>query len=436
MIKMFEDSLRRWNPWWATGKVPKELLGTEREKLTEVKESLKTKRIKDVIGVRRCGKTTLFYQTIQNLIDKGKNPENIFLINFDDSEVYNTELESILQKCREINPDVEYMFLDEVQEKKGWERWVRSLYDTKQFKQIFVSGSTSSIVKSKVSRTLTGRHTTLEMYPFSFKEYLRHKAWGNLEPEHLEHRKGELLNQLKKYMEYGGFPETLKKEDPVKNKILTDLFDDIISRDVASRHGADYEITRKIAHYLTSHSSQEQSARSIAGATGASTKTASKYLDYLKQSFLIYPLKRFSWKLKEQMNKPKKYYCIDTGLVNAVGFKFTQDLGRILENIVFLELRRRKEKELYYWKDKRGRDIDFVIRDENKTKQLIEACYDPTSTETRKREEKSLLKGMKELNMDEALVITWDHEEKKELKGKEIEYKPLWKWLLIQDSQD
>ncbi|MFH0837367.1 MAG: ATP-binding protein [Candidatus Aenigmatarchaeota archaeon] len=431
---MLSDALRRWNPWWAEKRVRQELIAIERDKLADIRKSLKLQQIKDIIGVRRCGKTFLLYQTIQNLISSGIDAKNITMLNFDDNEIYDADFDEILLECKKINPKISHILLDEVQEKKGWERWVRTLYDTREFAQIFVSGSSSSLLKSDIGRVLTGRHNTFILFPFSFAEYLRFNGWNNFEMNFLEHHKAEIMHFLEKYIKNGGFPETLKMNTFNRNNYLNHIFDDVLSKDIVARHGANYEIIKKIAYYLTSHSSKTMSHRSIASACNISTDTVSKYISFIEESFLSFSLKKFSSKLKEQMREINKYYCIDTGMVNAVGYKLSDEFTRLMENCVFLELNRRhmedRRIEIFYWQDVQQKEVDFVIKKGMKISELMQVCYDIKLSETRKREISSLMRAMEEFKLKKATIITWNHDANEKHDGKKIIFIPLWKWLL------
>jgi len=163
-----ENSLLAWNPWFTEKQVNDALRGITREKLEYIVRLLETRLIKDIVGVRRCGKTTLLYQIINYLIEKSVKPEDIFLINFEDPVIYTASFDKLLSSIRRINPNAKYLFLDEVQEKENWERWVRSLFDLRIFKQIFITGSSSSLLKAEFSKLLTGRHITFTLFPLSF----------------------------------------------------------------------------------------------------------------------------------------------------------------------------------------------------------------------------------------------------------------------------
>ena len=431
---MLSDAIKKWNPWWVMKTVPKELMGIEREKFTQIRKYFDLRNIKDIIGVRRCGKSFLMYQIIQHLISSGINPKNIILLNFDDNEIYNTDFDELLLECKKINPNVSHIFLDEVQEKQNWERWVRGLYDRREFKQIFVSGSSSSLLSSDIGRVLTGRHSTFSLFPFSFKEYLKFHEWESFEQDFLEYHKAKILHFLEKYIKEGGFPEMLGKKSFERIKYLNDLFEDIVAKDIAARHKADYHITKKIAYYIISHSSKTMTHRSIARACNVSVDTVSKYIPFIEESFLILTLKKFSPKLKEQMREINKYYSVDTGLVNAIGFKLTDEFTRLMENLVFIELERRyienKNIEIFYWQNSQQKEVDFIIKYGLKVKELIQVCYDVKSRETKKREVSSILKAMEQFKLQKGMIITWNYEAEEKIRDKKIKYIPLWKWLL------
>ncbi len=430
---MLSDAIRRWNPWWAEGSLSDDMVGVEREMVREVEISLDTPLIKGIIGPRRSGKTTLLYQVIDHLIRQGIPARNILMLNFDDNSIYAAELEDLLQECRKINPGITHIFLDEVQEKPGWERWVRMLYDTRQFSQIFVTGSSSSLLKEDVARVLTGRHLTFHMMPFSFREYMVFSGWSNLTTERMESRKGEMLHYLHEYMRIGGYPEVLKMGEINRNRYLNEMFDDVIARDIAARYGADYVIARRIAYYVISNSSVVMTRRSIARGCGVAVDTVSKYLGYLEEAGLIYALHPFSFKLKEQMREINKYYPVDTGLAAAVSFRFTENSGRKIENIVYLELLRRsqgvRDTEIYYWKDSAGKEINFLIKKGMNVAELIQVCWNLQEKKTKKREIAALMAGMDEFSLTEGRIITENHEGMEVIEGKKIVYTPLWKWL-------
>ena len=431
---MLSDAIRRWNPWWADGKVMEDIKGVKREELDNVLAFMKENLIKGIIGPRRAGKTTLLYQIIDTLLMEGVSPQDIILLNFDDSNIYSADFDVLISECRKINPKIKYLFLDEVQQRENWERWVRTLYDTHQFSQIFVTGSSSYLLREDIGRVLTGRHITFHLLPFSFREYLRYLGWKNFSKDYIEYRKDELLHYLHKYMKNGGYPESLSMNDMARNRYLNELFDDIIARDISARYRADYHIARRIAYYVMSNASKIMTHRSIARATGVAVDTVSKYLKYMEEAYLIFPLRMFSFKLKEQMREINKYYVVDTGLAAAVSFRFSEDIGRMVESLVYVELLRRNARtpgmEIFYWKDRNGREVDFVVKERTQVRELIQVCWDVSDEKTKKREIYALLRGMDAFKLSEGIILTENCEGAERMEGKRIRFIPVWKWLL------
>ncbi len=405
------------------------LSGVDREISSEIFKTTKLPHTKDLIGVRRSGKTTTMYQIIGRLISGGARPKDIVFLNFDDSEINESTFEEILKTLGKINPEMKYLYIDEVQQKKGWERWVRTLYDTKAFKQIFVSGSSASILSQDIGRVLTGRHITFPIFPFSFGEYLRFLGWKRFDEDFLKFSKNKLLNYQNDFIKSGGFPETIGKSDNERKIILTNIHNDILSRDISSRFGVPFESIKKLSYHMLTNIGKEFSYRSAANSVGFSTVTAEKYMEFLKESFIVLALDFFSYKTKVQFKQNKKMYCIDTGLRNAVSFRFSDDYGRLAENVVFVELKRRG-KDIYYWKDKSGREVDFLVKEGLRVKEIIQVCWNLDEQETKNREIKSLLEAMREFKLRAGIIITEDKEGEKTIEKRKIKYVPLWKWLL------
>lgn len=425
---MLEDSIRKWNPWWAELKELNNLIGEKRSIIENIKETLSITHIKDIIGIRRSGKTTILYQIINLQIKKKIDPKNIVFLNFDDPDIQLTTFDDLIKAIEKINPDISHIFLDEIQQKKNWERWLRTLYDTKKYKQIFISGSSASLLTQDVGRVLSGRHVTFVIFPFSFKEYLKFIGWKDFSDDYLEYNKNKLLHYMKLYIEGGGFPEIINKNEYQRKIILTNVYNDILARDIASRYNASFEIAHKISYHLLSNNGKEFSFRSIANATNLSVETVEKYIEYLKESFILFTLNVFSYKTKVQFKQNKKIYSIDTGLRNTVSFKISEDIGRLAENIVFTELRRRN-KEFYYWKNDKA-EIDFVIKEKLKPTTCIQVCWNIDDENTKKREIESLVIGLETFKLNQGIIITEDTNDKEIVEEKQIIFIPLWKWLL------
>lgn len=410
-----KESIQRWNIWWENPQEIKKYIGTERKTLTQIQTLLDTPHIKDIIGVRRCGKTVLMYQIISKLLESNINVKNILYLNFDDPEL--TDLEEVIKTSLHINPDISHVFLDEIQNVKEWEKIIRVHYDRKKFKQIFVSGSSASLISRDVGRTLTGRHVTTVLTPFSFKEYLIN--YQIEKPEEISKRE-KLMHYLENYLKNGGFPETINKDQLISNSILLDLYNDILSRDIVSRFDADSDIVKKIGYYFMTNIGTLFSYNSVARALDIHYETVKKYMPYFKEVFLFYIVPFFSWKIKTTIKKDMKCYSIDVGLRNAVSLKFSEDLGKLAENTVLIELKRRG-KEVYFWKGKR--EVDFIIREQS---DLI-AINVTFTDDIAEREKEGLLEFKEKYKNVDLIIIT---KELEHIDSNGIKYIPLWRWLL------
>jgi predicted AAA+ superfamily ATPase len=278
-----------------------------------------------------------------------------------------------------------------------------------------------------VATLLTGRHLSYKVFPLSFSEFL------NFKNVNIKHKKDIILNQkaiakyFYKYMDIGSFPEVVLTENSV---LVKNYFYDILQKDIVMRYKVrQKEILEKIAIYLLSNSSKIVSIESLKKAFGISFALASSYIDYLKNSFLIFELPQFSYSLKKQQKSLKKIYSIDSGLANAVSFRFSKDSGRILENIVFLHLKM-LEEEIYYYKTKNNLKVDFFVKKRIGGKELIQVSWSLDDKKTREREIKSLLSAMSELSISKGLILTDDEEEVIIIGQKTIIVKPTYKWLL------
>ena len=407
---------------------------------------MESQLISDVIGPRRAGKTYLMYLTIRKLIEKGVDKKSTFYVNFErrllypiTSEYFNDIVEIIYEEGVLRENEWIYLFLDEVQRVDGWERFVRSIYDEFKGKiKIVISGSTSELTKSSVSELLTGRHLTGMVFPLSFSEFMRFKGHAIEMPESgvlTEEERALVMKSLREYIEYGGFPEVVLGKN--KEEYIETLFTDIITRDVASRV-KNTDVLEDVAYFLASVSGKMVSFSKLSRLLGSrgtkiSVPTLERYYRLMKDSFLFFDTRIYSFKIKDQLQYPRKIYGIDTGFVNCFGFKFSEDRGRLMENLVAIELYRRfpaGKAKIFYWKDARGKEIDFVITDGIRVKELIQVTYASSKGDIEKREINALIKASEELRCGNLRVITWDYEDAEMKNGREIKYVPLWKWLL------
>jgi hypothetical protein len=402
--------------------------------------------INDIIGARRAGKTYLMFYTIKQLIDNGVPKESTIYINFENrkilpltSDYFNDLIEIIYARRLFDKYNKIFIFLDEVQRIEGWEKYIRSIYDEFKGKiKIFVSGSTSKLTESEFSSLLTGRHITTHVYPLSFREFLSFKGFDHKKEYRIEKDIAAITEYLREYIEFGGFPE-VSLLDSGKDELIQTLFTDIINRDILPKAKRRGEIIEDLAYFLCTNSGKLTSFSKLTGMLNSmgikvSVPTFEKYFSAMKDAFLFFDNTIFSYKVKDQLQYPRKIYCVDTGFINFAGFKFSEDRGRLMENLVAVELQRKKSRSpiinIFYWKDPQGRGVDFVVREGINIRQLIQVTYVSKRGEIDKREITGLLRAGEELKCSDLLMITWEYEGEEEIKGKRIVYMPLWKWLL------
>ena len=425
------EKLNKWNHCLEDISLLEKLKGKERPIYKLLLNSIKIKEITIITGVRRSGKSTLMYQMISNLLKTGIKPKQILFVNLEDKKLIENSLDDIYLSYREnINADERaFIFLDEIHKKDGWESWIRKKYDLKTEDKFVISGSCSYLLKKEYSTLLTGRNITFEVFPLNFREFLLFK---NIEID-VEKIKGRVVlektkilikKELKNYLELGGFPAVLEKPEEYKKELLEQYFDDIIYKDIVDRFNLNSQKTKDIALFFMTNFTSLASLRNIRNSLKISYDTVKDYLSYFKEAFLFFTLDHFSYSFKEQKTRASKVYCIDNGLRNAVSFKFSKDLGKLAENIVFVELKRR-EKDVYYWQNKG--EVDFIIKNKDNSLEAMNVSF---TNEINDREVKSLSEFKKEYKtkIKEIIIITNDLEKKE----KGIEFIPLWKWLLTE----
>ena len=420
--------LVEWNPWWEEGIVG-DLEGKPRPQYNYLANSIKIKEATIIIGVRRSGKSTLMYQMLGNLLKSGVSPKQILFVNLEDKKLIMDTLDDIYAAYKEnINTDQKsYIFLDEVHKKDGWESWIRKKYDLKTNNKFVISGSCSYILKKEYSTLLTGRNVTFEVFPLSFEEFLLFKGLKvdneNLKKNViLEKTKFSVLKNLKEYLNIGGFPEIFFKTNDYKIKVLEQYFDDILYKDIIDRYNLNSQKAKDLALYLATNFTGLISLRNLRNTLGLSYDTIKDYISYFKEAFLFFTLDHFSYSFKEQKTLASKIYCIDNGLRNAVSFKFSKDEEKLAENLVFIELKRKK-KDVYYWKKKS--EVDFVVKNKDQSLSAINVSY---TDDIEERETSALLEFRKEFKSKvKDMVLLTKNTEKTE---QGIKYVPLWKWLL------
>lgn len=371
-------------------------------------ELLQNPLIKLITGPRRVGKSVFALLMLQG--------KNFAYLNFDDNQLLEKWDEDLaMSALDDVYPDYDFMLLDEIQNLPNWDLWVSKLY--RRGKNLIITGSNAKMLSSEMATVLTGRYLQIEMLPFSLEETM---SWKNISPDR-EEQVAQAIMLADDYMRNGGYPETIPARSITKSYLST-LFDSILLKDVAQRHKVrNTTDLYNLATYLLSNFCNPISANELAGELGlSSVATTKKFCDYLNEPYLFFYLSRFNNKLKLMDKAPKKVYVVDNGFVQSTAFNLSENLGRLLENQVFVELLRRgyiPGKTLFYYRTRNDKEIDFVTRKGAKVEQLIQVCYDMTSEKTRKRELDALVEAANELHCNKLLVIT--NSEQNELVWKE-----------------
>jgi len=394
----------------------------EREVLEKLKKILENEIVKVVTGVRRSGKSTLAFLLLKD--------KNFGYVNFDEKELTEQKLDDVLSAVREIYGDVKLLLLDEIQNVNSWELWINSLQ--RRGYNLVITGSNAKLLSKELATHLTGRYLEFENYPFNFREFLKCENFDVEDIDYSKEKQGKLKNLLRKYLELGGFPEYVLKN--LDKSYLETLFRSIIYVDVVKRWNVKYPTKiEDLARYLISIHSKEYTATKLRNLLGfRSTLTVEKYVKYLEEAYLIFSLERFSFKPKEFLKAPRKIYVVDLGLANTISTRVTTDMGKLMENLFFLDLKIRGLKEnrqIFYFKIN-DKEVDFVIKEGLKVKQLIQVTYASAKDEIEKREIKGLIKASELLKCKDLLVITWDFEDELRVENKIVKFIPLWKWLL------
>lgn len=381
---------------------------------------IKSNRIIVISGVRRSGKSTLLKQISLKL-------NNFFYINFDDERLINFTVEDFnnLLILWNKNHYSKNILIDEIQNINSWERFVRRVHD--EGYKLFITGSNAKLLSSELGTHLTGRYQKIELYPFSFKEIIIYNGLP-IKIDYSSEEKSKILKLFDRYINFGGFPEYIKynyrEQDYLKR-----VYEDIIYRDIITRFGIkEVKSFRELSNYLLTNISKQVSYNSLKNILGIkTTMTVRSFVSYLEESYLFFEMFKYDFSLKKQYVSEKKIYCIDIGMRNNVSFHFSEDRGRLLENIVFLELKRRGE-DLFFYKNKK--ECDFVIQKQNKISEAIQVTEKMSKT-NEKREFDGLIEVMEQFNIKEGLILTEYESQKIIVSNKNIQIMPIWQWLLI-----
>ena len=393
----------------------------QRKGLRYARQNIKNNLIKVIVGPRRAGKSVFAIQMLEG--------QDFAYLNFDDERLVSiSDYDDLLKAIRQVYGETKTILFDEIQNLHNWELFLNRLH-RRGFNAV-ITGSNSRLLSRELATHLTGRYIQFQILPFSFSEFLKARNFVINETLAMKERQGMILNLLSEYLAKGGYPEILLKNiDP--GSYITTLFESILFKDIVKRYNVRY--AKKLydigIYLITNHSNEFSYTRLKKALEFKSVHTVENYTEYLNEAFLIFNTDRFSHKVKEQLKSPKKVYAYDTGMINAVKFKMAPDMGRLIENLAAIELLRRG-KEFYYYRTKDGKEVDFAVKEGLKVSHLIQVCYEIDNHVTRKRETNAIIRAVREIKCDNLMVLTWDFEAKEKYDDREIQYIPLWKWLI------
>lgn len=447
---MYERSIIERNPWWASGSVPEELIGiNRREYLGKITERLKDQKLLAILGIRRSGKSTLIYQSIKYLLDNGTDPKNIFYINADDFEKSGrANLEEALDFCQQNNmvslKDIKiYVFIDEIQNVRGWQQLLKKYYDLKYASKFIVSGSSSSLIYKNSSESLAGRISFIDVFPLTFREFLQ---FNNIEIQEaalqfkslkqmyyeLSPKINEIAGFLSQYLNVGGFPEWFDiRNEETWFKILSEEYTSLlIYRDIVRIFKIrDPLLLESVFRFVSAHSSERFSYLGIAKQNDGDKETSKQYVFHLARSHLISLTDFYTKSKKASERKEKKIYFCDLGLKNSIGGR--QDIGFDAETCVYLHCLKHVSGypmgKIFYWLDKKKNETDIIM---SYGSELI-----PVEVKYRSYIDDSDLKGIlsfcQDFSVKNAYVVTKTLMEEREIDGVMVSFIPLWLFLLV-----
>ncbi|MCD6111648.1 MAG: ATP-binding protein [Bacteroidales bacterium] len=383
---------------------------------------IKTSQIVVITGVRRCGKSSLLFLIKQRM---QLSDSDYCYFNFDDERIPAdvSVLDEIYKLHLEEYGKEPVLFLDEIQNVKNWEKFVNRMYE--QDIKVYVTGSNANLLSSEISTSLTGRNKIIELFPFSFKEFLRLNSKDYELQRMTTKTKALIIKDFNSYLKFGGFPLVIKEQDL---ELINSYFQDILYRDIIARyHLSQVDEIKQIGLFFAANIGKIFSYTTLQKISGVKSLSSIKdYLFYYTQSYLFFYLKKFDFSVKKQIMSSKKVYSIDAGFANRIGFSFSKNKGRILENMVYLELLRRG-KDVYYFAGKN--ECDFILKEGLKIVEAIQVSY-RIDRDNEQWEYAGLIEAIQAYQIPESLILTYDFEDTIEINSTKIKILPVWKWLL------
>ena len=430
MDESFRAAVEKQNPWWFDKGFE---TGIDRlANYPELGRFMDAPEVLLLLGSRRTGKSTLLYQLIRSLLNAKTPSETILFVNLDeplfqsrskDPGFLGELIEHYLTKAAEHKRF--YVFIDEVQNNEFWAQTVKTAYDTQKKAKLILTGSTSSLLRGEGGTRLSGRYFHTVVFPLSFREFLEFK----------QVKKPTMAQKsllFEEYLEYGAFPRVvLEKKAELKQEILKNYFQTIYLKDIVYPHKIrNNREVFDLLYFVLSNVGKPFSFANMAKAMEITIPTVKEYISYAEDSYLLHTINKYDKSVRKQIANQKKTYCVDTGMANSVSFRFLEDKGRLLENVVYLALKK-KHEDIYYHK---GRyECDFLVKEKLKITQAIQVSLTLAGQETKKRETRGLLEALIEHNLGEGLIITANESKTMAIDGKTITVRPVHEWLLEMD---
>lgn len=393
------------------------------------------------IGVRRSGKSTFLFQLMKRRLDSGVSRRNILYLNFFDDRLHRLQHEGlglILEAYFSLYPEKKntetiYCFFDEIQAVEGWESFVDRMMRTEKC-EVYITGSSARMLSREIATQMRGRALSWEMFPFSFREFLDFRGIDS--DGALSSRRRLIIGKaFEDYREQGGFPEVIGLDRFLRVKVHQEYFSTMLFRDLVERHDiAHPRAVSDLAHWLVDNTASLYSINRLTGYLKSlghkvPKSTVADYLAWFEDAYVLFSVRLFDASLTRANMNPKKVYCIDHALVTSVGSGILVNSGHLLENLVFVALRR-IVPEIFYYRTGSGREVDFVVRREDRSRMLVQVCETLADPATRKREIAALAEAMGELNESVGVIVTRNDEARIEVDSGRIDILPAWRFLL------
>lgn len=397
------------------------------------------------IGVRRCGKSTLMFQLMQNLQASGVSRQNILYLNFFDDRLHALQHEGlgvILEAYFSVYPEKKdaetiYCFFDEIQVVPGWEPFVDRLMRTEKC-EVYLTGSSAQMLAKEIATQMRGRALPWELFPFSFREFLDYKGLDGNGPLSTKKRL-TIQNAFEDFWETGGFPEVLGFDRALRMKIHQEYWGAMLFRDLVERHDISHpKAVADLAHWLVDNSGSLYSINNLTGYLKSlghkvPKSAVSDYLEWFQDAYIMFTVRIYDASLARANTNPKKIYCIDHALVRSISSGILVNSGHLLENLVFVALRR-VSSAISYYKTRTGREVDFIIQGQDRSSMLVQVCESLADPRTRHRETTALAEAMAEMQLDQATIVTRNDEDRLTVESGIINIVPAWRFLLDIDK--